>query len=275
MPPVAFIRNLPALTAHRTIRPMEFQWATDRLENLRATIDEDGNPNPPPVHPLNLLIAMMIYRMEKSVTGKGRWEPVAQISAALERAFDQSFSAAPSTGQRIYLAVDVSRSMAKAPIQGVTGLTPRMAASAMAMAIARREPNHHIAFFARGGGRHDFRMESLELTAQDSLQEVMRKTDSLAFGGTDCALPMIDAAERGIPVDCFIILTDGETWAGRMHPAQALAEYRRRTSIPAKAVQLAFVSNSHSIMDPEDAGTLDIAGFDAAIPLLIHDFLTA
>ena len=88
------------------------------------------------------------------------------------------------------------------------------------------------------------------------------------------AQPILHAMKERIPVDCFIIATDGETWAGNVHPAKALRDYREQMGIPAKAVQLAFCSNRVSIMDPADAGTLDIPGFDSALPAILHDFMT-
>ena len=40
--------------------------------------------------------------------------------------------------------------MGSGEVAGIPGLTPRMAAAAMTMAIARREPNYYIAGFANG-----------------------------------------------------------------------------------------------------------------------------
>ena len=39
--------------------------------------------------------------------------------------------------------------------------------------------------------------------------------------------------------------------------------------IPAKLVVVGMVSNGFSIADPHDPGTLDVVGFDAAVPQLI------
>ncbi|HEV3051923.1 MAG TPA: hypothetical protein VGX50_16565, partial [Longimicrobium sp.] len=63
-----------------------------------------------------------------------------------------------------------------------------------------------------------------------------------------------------------------ETWAGSIHPAQALRKYRERTGIPAKLVVVGMASNGFTIADPNDAGMLDVVGFDAAAPQLIADF---
>lgn len=92
------------------------------------------------------------------------------------------------------------------------------------------------------------------------------------MGGTDCALPMLYAAARKLEVDVFHIYTDNETWAGGIHPFQALRQYREQTGIPAKLVIVAMTSTGFSIADPNDAGMLDVAGFDSAAPAVIADF---
>ena len=166
--------------------------------------------------------------------------------------------------------------MGSGEVAGVPGLTPRMAAAAMAMAIARREPNYYIAGFTNNGRGYPFNggatMAPLSITATDSLASAVRKTQVLDFGGTDCALPMLDALGKKIPVDCFVILTDSETWAGPIHPAEALRKYRQEMGIPAKLVVVAMVSNGFTIADPADAGMMDVVGFDSAAPALIADF---
>jgi 60 kDa SS-A/Ro ribonucleoprotein len=73
-------------------------------------------------------------------------------------------------------------------------------------------------------------------------------------------------------VDVFVVYTDSETWAGSIHPVQALRRYRERMGIAAKLVVVAMASNGFSIADPEDPGMLDVVGFDAAAPQLIADF---
>ena len=51
-----------------------------------------------------------------------------------------------------------------------------------------------------------------------------------------------------------MIYTDSETWAGDVHPAQALREYRERTGIDARLVVVGMVSNGFTIADPDDRG---------------------
>jgi 60 kDa SS-A/Ro ribonucleoprotein len=101
---------------------------------------------------------------------------------------------------------------------------------------------------------------------------VLRYTRNVNFGGTDCALPMLYALEKALPVDVFVVLTDNETWAGRVHPVETLRGYRRKTGIPAKLIVVGMTSTRFSIADPEDGGMLDIVGFDSAAPAVMTDF---
>jgi 60 kDa SS-A/Ro ribonucleoprotein len=93
-----------------------------------------------------------------------------------------------------------------------------------------------------------------------------------SFGRTDCAQPMLYAQAHGRKIDTFVIYTDSETWAGNVHPAQALRDYRRTSGIDARLVVVGLVSNGFSIADPADPEMLDVVGFDTATPQLISDF---
>jgi 60 kDa SS-A/Ro ribonucleoprotein len=104
------------------------------------------------------------------------------------------------------------------------------------------------------------------------LDDVLRHTRNVNFGGTNCSLPMLHALERGLSVDVFVVLTDNETWAGKVHPAVALRDYRRKTGIPAKLIVTGMTSTGFSIADPDDGGMLDVVGFDAAAPAVMADF---
>ena len=271
MPMTALLRNLATLTRVGVIAPMDSASVCESLKKI-------GTMNV--IHPIAVLTALLTYRAGRGVRGQHTWIPVPQVVDALDTAFDRSFTQAPQTNKRLYLGIDVSGSMGNSEIAGVPGLTPRMAAAAMAMVIARREPKYYMAGFAGNNNNWsdgygvNTRMEPLSITASDSIHDAMPKTQAMPFGRTDCALPMLDAMAQNIPVDCFIILTDSETWCGNTHPVEALRQYRRKMNIPAKLIVVGMVSNEFSIADPTDAGMLDIVGFDAAAPALIADFTT-
>jgi 60 kDa SS-A/Ro ribonucleoprotein len=155
------------------------------------------------------------------------------------------------------------------------------------MITARCEPNHVIVAFSD-------QMIPFEVSPRERLDDVVKKTQGIRFGGTDCALPMLWAlgynTKQGanwfhnraeyvktrnnvIEADAFIILTDSETWFGAIHPVQALQQYRHETGIPAKLITVGMVSNGFSISDPNDGGMLDVVGMDTATPQLISDFI--
>lgn len=88
----------------------------------------------------------------------------------------------------------------------------------------------------------------------------------MPLGGTDCVLPMRYALGRGRSIDTFAIHTDSETWAGDIHPVEALRRHRAATGIAARLIVVGMVANRFSIADPNDAGMLDVVGFDTSTP---------
>ena len=290
MPLTALLRNLATLTRLGIIAPM-----SEAARRAAGRLTDAGELAAARIHPIAILAALTAYRAGRGLRGQHAWQPVPAVADALDAAFGKSFAFAPQTGQRFYLGIDVSGSMGWGTVAGVAGLTPRMGAAAMAMAIARRENNYHMAAFADGkppaghssaghssadgkapslrfSRRRDYEMMPLDISATDSIADALHKTHGLPMGGTDCALPVRDALRRRIPVDCFVVITDNETWAGDIHPCEALRQYRERMGIAAKLVVVAMTSTGFSIADPEDAGMLDVAGFDTAAPQVIADF---
>lgn len=261
MPMTAMIRNLATMTRVGLISPMSAGTATvvERLadkERLRRAR----------VHPIAVLAALKTYESGHGGRGQHTWQPVAQVVDALDAAFYASFGNVEPTNKRLLLALDVSGSMSSGAIAGVPGLTPRVGAAAMALVTAAVEPNHaFVGFFDR--------ISPINISLRQWLDDVVGKIDSWDFGGTDCALPMIYALQNNLAIDGFVVYTDSETWFGSIHPAQALHQYRERTGIPAKLVVVGMVSNGFSIADPDDAGMMDVVGFDMAAPNIIADFV--
>ena len=218
------------------------------------------------LHPFAVLAALRTY-----ATGAGgRWTPVAQVVKALESAFYLAFANVTSTGQRTMLALDVSASM-DAPVHGLPLLSCREASAAMALVTAATEPEHRLVAFTRSFGR-DTDLTRITISPRQPLDEVVRMMSGLPFGGTDCALPMIEALNHRWAVDVFVIYTDNEIWTRSVHPAEALREYREQMGIAAKLVVVGLASNGFSIADPDDAGMLDVVGFDVAAPVILAGF---
>jgi 60 kDa SS-A/Ro ribonucleoprotein len=131
-----------------------------------------------------------------------------------------------------------------------------------------------VGFTTSGGDwQTNTQLTPLNITPSMRLDDAVSAVSNLPFGGTDCALPMLYALEKHMKVDAFVVYTDSETWAGSLHPVQALREYRAKSGIAAKLVVVGMVSNGFSIADPNDGGMLDVVGFDAAAPAVIADFI--
>jgi len=230
------------------------------------------------VHPLALLVALKTYAQGHGEKGKLTWKPRQRIVDALDAAFYLSFETLAPTGARTLLALDVSGSMTSPAIAGMPGISPRVGSAAMALVTAAVEPNHEIVAFTSGNYKTRWGdgggLAPVAISPRMRLDDVIKTTDALPFGGTDCALPLQWAADNNVPVDVFCVYTDSETWAGEVHPAQALRAYRQKTGIGARLVVIGMVSNGFTIADPNDAGMLDVVGFDTATPSIIADFAT-
>jgi len=188
------------------------------------------------LHPVKLLAALITYQNGRGARSKGDgWTPVTGIVDALDAAFYLAFGNVEPSGKRLVFGLDVSGSMFGGMVSGV-------------------------------------KLVPLTISPRQRLDDVVKTMNKIPFGGTDCALPMLWALERKVKADAFVILTDSETWFGQIHPAQALRQYRERMGIDAKLVVCGMVANRFTIADPNDAGMLDVVGFDTAVPQLISDF---
>jgi 60 kDa SS-A/Ro ribonucleoprotein len=260
MPLTAMIRNLATMTRVGLVVPM-----ADATRKVVEQLGDRERIHRARVHPMAILAALKTYEQGHGELGRHTWTPVQQVVDALNEAFYLAFDNVEATGKRWLLGVDVSGSMSMGAVAGVAGMTPRVAAAAMTLVTAATEPEHVIMSFQD-------RFVPLDISPRERLDDVVRRTAALPFGGTDCALPMLYATERKIEVDVFVVYTDSETWYGKVHPVQALRQYRQEMGIPAKLIVVALVANRFSIADPDDGGMLDVVGFDTAVPSLLRDF---
>ena len=272
----AMLRNLGKMTEVGLLGTF-----SDAERLVVSRLEEAGALRAARVHPLQLLVALRTYAQGHGEKGKLTWTPRQRIVDALDGAFYQSFEAVTPTNARTLLALDVSGSMAGGLIAGLPGITPRVGSAAMALVTAAVERHHAFVAFTNGPYRSMYSargfgsgISPLAISPRSRLDDVVKAVSDLPFGGTDCALPMLWAAENKVPVDIFCLYTDSETWAGDIHPVQALRQYRAKMGIGAKLVVIGMVSNGFSIADPQDGGMLDVVGFDTSTPSIIADFAT-
>lgn len=278
MPMTALVRNLATMTRVGVLAP-----GSEGTSRAVAQFGDGDRLRAARVHPIALLAALRTYQAGRGVRGRHVWSPVREVVDALDAAFYAAFGNVEPAGTRILLALDVSGSMTYGDVAGVPGLTPRDASAALALVSAATEERYEIVGFhaGKGGFRKRGRqvwqgytdgLTPLAISPRQRLDDAIETVSDLPFGGTDTALPMLYAQARDREIDTFVIYTDSETWAGDVHPVQALRDYRRASGIEARLVVVGMVSNGFSIADPNDPGMLDVVGFDTATPQLISDF---
>lgn len=275
MPMTAMIRNLATMSRVGLLKPNSDAERTV-IERLR----DQQRLQKARIHPIAVLSAMRVYAIGRSLRGnpgalwaykygyqqgEPEWVPTQKVLDALDDAFELAFQNIEPTGKRTMLALDVSGSMGGGMIAGVPGLTPREGSAAMAMVTARRERDYMMTAFSH-------QMQPVNISRKMRLDKVVETVSNIPMGRTDCALPMLYAQENKIPIDTFVVYTDSETWYGSVHPAQALRQYRDKMRIPARLIVVGMVANKFSIADPNDAGMLDVVGFDSAAPSIMADF---
>ena len=261
MPLTAMVRNLATMTRLEVVAP-----GSAGAAKVAAELADAERVCKARLHPVAILMALRTYIAGQGERGKHIWRPVPQIMDALDAAFYAAFGGITPTGKRWLLGIDVSGSMA-APVAG-TSMTCCEGATALGLVTAHVEEHGTVCAFSDG-------LRPLPITRHSRLHDALRHTRNVNFGGTDCALPMRYALDRRLAVDAFVVLTDSETWAGHVHPIQALRSYRERMGIPARLIVVGMVSNGFTIADPGDAGMMDVVGFDAAVPQIMSDFVRA
>lgn len=277
VPMTALLRNLARLTTNGTLDPF---GQDDRTARVIGRLRDSEALTKARVHPMSVLLAAATYASGRSLRGDSTWRPIPNINKALDAAFPAAFgSIVPEPDVRVVIGVDTSQSMDTSSVAGLP-MSCRTAAVALAQALAAQFPrNMGMAFTGpdlgtpgRGYRNDDNEVRPFDVDPDRRLTDVIAEAKTFPFGSTDCALPVLYAAERGLAVDCFIVLTDNETWAGKVHPHQALRAYRESTGIPARMVTVAMQQNRSTIADPSDPLMLDVVGLDSNVVSLVGEF---
>jgi 60 kDa SS-A/Ro ribonucleoprotein len=274
MPLTALLRNLGKMTNLRLISPL-----SEASREVVAKLSDAEALRKARIHPMGVLLALNQYAYGRGLKGDLAWSPVTAVIDALDRAFYATFKNVVPCNKPLLLALDVSGSMDGNQILG-TCITARQASAAMALVTAATEPNYEIIAFSAasggfggkwGGGTSG--ITQVNISPSMRLDSVIKALEQVPMGGTDCALPILWAAKNKVNVGGFVVYTDNETWAGNVHPQQALRDYRNQFVRDARSVVVGMVSTPFTIADPNDRFALDVVGFDASCPALISDFM--
>jgi 60 kDa SS-A/Ro ribonucleoprotein len=258
MPMTAMIRSLGPMTSYGVFKD------TNYVDKICARLTSETAIKSAKIHPMSILLALTTYKSGRGFRGSLNWSPESKIIDALDTAFYSSWSNVVPTNKRIMLALDVSGSMIS-PIMN-TNLSCRDATAAMAMVTMATDPATACFGFSTT-------FKPLDLSPRRRLDDNIRTISRLPFSGTDCSLPMREAMNMKATFDAFVVYTDNETWAGAMHPVEALKNYRRKRNPEAKLIVVGMTATDFSIADPNDSGTMDVVGFDASAPAMISDFI--
>jgi 60 kDa SS-A/Ro ribonucleoprotein len=253
----ATIRKLGALTAHGVIAPL-----SAGSKDVIAKLSDVEALRKQRVHPITLLQAFKQYQAGHGEKGSLTWNADQRVLDAINDAFYASFATQEKTSDSYLMGVDCSGSMFGAHVNGSPNLTAAEVAGVMALAVVKNQPNYWI-------GGFNTKMGELKITPSMRLDAVLQVMQRFSWGGTDCALPMLHAAQHGMEVDKFVTITDSETWAGSIQPTQALRDYRQKFGRAARNVVIGTSMTEFTIADPLDPYQLDVAGFDSAAPQLI------
>lgn len=272
LPMTATIRSLRVMAKSGLLVPLSeaSKLVSEKLTNQEAIIKAR-------VHPIQFLNALMAYGEGKArvfengdVWGKkkdpGTWLVSPNVMNALNEGFHLAFKTVKPTGKSMMLALDVSGSMNWYSCLGIDNLTPREASAALALVNLNIEDNCMIGVFT------DEFTPFNKITKGMSIKHAIDAVSNLKFGTTNISAPIEWSIKNNIKCDVFSIYTDNETYAGRIHPFQALKLHRNKFGTPTKLITVGMTSTGFSIADPSDPLMMDLIGFDANSPSIIGEF---
>lgn len=263
MPIGAMLRNLGSLTDLGVLHAHE----SANLNRVQAVLNNPERLRKGRIHPIDVLKALKVYQSGGNLgRSQKTWEPVSRIVDILENAVELSFDVMESTGKVFVHAVDVSGSMSYGVVSSV-GLSCCEIATAMALVTAKAEQNYIIRGFA-----DNFR--NLNISAKDSFSSALQKASNQNFGDTDASVAYDWLIKNKFKADVICFWTDSESWAGRRHPSEALADYRKKVNPDAKAVYVTLAPYQITLVDPQDPMSWDLGGFDPNTPSVIQMIAT-
>lgn len=258
MPMTAMIRNLNRMTKAGIFESNmsdSTKLVVSRLTNVDL-IKKAG------LHPINILNSMKVYAQGRGDKGSLTWTPNQKIVDALEKTFELSFETVEKTNKNILVAVDISGSMNTGNV-GKMSLSAKEIATALSLTLVKSEPSVDLIWF-------DTQAYKPNVGARSSYEEVLKGTPN--GGGTDCSLAYSYALQSKHNYDAIVMLTDNETWAGKVHTIQLYERYKK-INPDCKHIVVGMVANEYSVLTDKDTNVLHVAGFDLAIPQLINNFI--
>lgn len=257
MPMMALIRNL-----NRFAKAGLTKGNSDTVKAIVTKLTDPTYVAKSGMHPVNVINSMLTYSSGRGVKGDSTWEVNQNIVDALQITFELALKAIVPTNKKILIGVDISGSMSAA-VNGMQ-MNASQIANILAITILKSEKNAELVWF-------DTQLQTPTFGRRSSVDEILRKSPT--GGGTDCAQPIIYAANNLQSYDAILILTDSETWAGPRHGFEVLASYRKNVNKDVKVIEVALTATGHSTMPTDDKNLLRVVGFDASVVDVINAYL--
>jgi 60 kDa SS-A/Ro ribonucleoprotein len=258
MPMTAMIKNLGNMSNVGLLDPMS-QWT-------RQVVDQLGNVErirKARVHPINILAALKTYAQGHGVKGSLTWSPNQRIVDALDDAFYSAFDNIEPINKRVLVAIDKSGSMQYSVSNTIFSAVE--AAAVMAMVTVRKAQEYWVIGY-------DSEVRELNISPRQRLDDIL-KTLPHDGGATDASQPILWAHQRKVKFDAMCYYSDGESWAGQIHAAQAMEAYRRTAGLNTLLCTCDIVPNMTQLTDNLDSRSMHCSGFDEQTPALIQEFI--
>jgi 60 kDa SS-A/Ro ribonucleoprotein len=257
MPLIALTRNLNRFAYNGMTKGI-----TATTKAITAKLTDAEAVKKSGIHPINVINSLLTYSTGRGNLGSKTWEVNQNIVDALSDMYELATKALESTGKSILIGVDVSGSMST-PAANMQ-MSCAQVANVLALTILKSEKNSELVWF-------DTTLQPAKIGRRNSVDDAIRMAPH--GGGTDCAQPIIHAANTLNKYDAIIIFTDSETWAGQTHAFDVLNSYRRTVNANVKVIEVALAPNSSSIMPDNDPNILRVVGFDSSVTEVINEFL--
>jgi 60 kDa SS-A/Ro ribonucleoprotein len=266
MPYTALMRNLPKLTQIELIKPFG-DWA----KRIAAQLTDLERLKKAHVHPLSILTALGSYQRGYGLgamrrkQGGLRWTPNADIVAALNDAFLNSYQFVEPIHENILVAVDASGSMSGRTSIDFEAL---YVGAAIALYYVHANKNAHVIAY-------DTNVHAVNIRRGVSVEEAYQELKKMG-GGTDASLPVKYAMSQKLKnLDGILQITDNISWAGDRHASEALMNIRDKFARDIRLVNLAMTANRATIVDPRhESFAMEMAGFDASAPQIANLFFS-
>lgn len=221
--------------------------------------------------PLAVLVAMRVYEQGSASM---KWTRNGAVVDALNTAFATALKHnVVSTKKRYLVAVNINNQFMRCWVHGAKVLSPVIAAAGVALVLAHTEQDPALVFFGKD-------VKPLPLTKTMQMPEICEEIAQRAaeLEGTkapcDVSAPLTWAEKAQKSFDVIIIMTDHRHPKASTDVPKALKQYRQNMKIPdTKLIVCGMTSTSVQFADRDDPGMLDIAGFDATVPNIIHNFV--